>query len=301
MVTMIAIGIDLGGTRIKAAAINASGNILQSRYYPTYDGDGSVWKQTIAGIVTDITGNIQEENFIIGISAPGLPDAGNNTIVCMPGRLQGLEHFNWSSWLGRPAYVVNDGIAALLGESKYGAAQHKKNVVMLTLGTGVGGAILIDGKPYQGAGKKAGHIGHMVVDCNGDSDVAGMPGSLEACFGSYSVEKRSGGRFKSTRELIDAVRQHDAGAKEIWLTSVKHLALALSSVSNILSPDLIILGGGVAEAGEDLFIPLQKFMNVFEWQPNGEAVEIVKARYGDKAGALGAACFAMQQHGLQVI
>lgn len=298
---MIAIGIDLGGTRIKAAAVDASGNILQSCYYPTFDGDGCVWKQTIANIVKDIIGKIPGQHFVIGISAPGLPDTNNTTIVCMPGRMQGLEHFNWRNWLKHPCYVLNDGIAALVGESKYGAAKHKKNVVMLTLGTGVGGAILIDGKPYQGTGKKAGHMGHMVVNCNGEKDVTGMPGSLEACIGNYSVEKRSGGRFKTTRELIDAAKRHDTLAEEIWLTSVKHLALALASLSNILSPDLIILGGGIAETNDDLLIPLRKFINEFEWQPLGEAVKIVKAQYGDMAGALGAACFAIQHHKLRVV
>ena len=80
----------------------------------------------------------------------------------MPGRMQGLENLVWKDFLQQPAYVLNDAVAAMMGEAKFGAAKNKKNVVMLTLGTGVGGAILIDGKPYQGAFNKAGHIGHMV-------------------------------------------------------------------------------------------------------------------------------------------
>jgi glucokinase len=181
----------------------------------------------------------------------------------------------------------------MMAEAKFGAAKGKKHVVMLTLGTGVGGAILIDGNPYQGAFNKAGHIGHMVIDHEGDCDVTGMPGSLEECIGNYTVEKRSKGKFASTQELLTAYRKGDSFAKEIWLKSVRHLALGLASVTNIISPEVIVLGGGITEAGKDLFEPLQEFMSQYEWRTSGNKVEIVKATHGDLAGAIGAACFAM--------
>jgi glucokinase len=213
----------------------------------------------------------------------------------MPSRLQGLENFIWQNFLQTPTFVLNDAIAAMMAEAKLGAAKNSTNAVLLTLGTGVGGALLINGKPYQGSFNKAGHIGHSVVDCNGDADVTNMPGSLEECIGNCTIEKRSKGKFTSTHDLLIAYRNDDAFAKEIWFTSLKHLAIALASVCNIISPDTIVIGGGIAEANDDLFVPLNKMIDDYEWQPGGIKAQIVKAQQGDLAGAIGAACFAMEK------
>ena len=289
----VSIGIDLGGTRIKAVAIDAEGNILQQLYKPTNDGDDKVWKQAVTDSVNEL--KMGDNSLFIGISAPGLPNKDNKAIAFMPGRMQGLENFSWTDHLHQPVYVLNDAVAAMMAEVKFGTGKNKKNVVMLTLGTGVGGAILIDGKPYQGAFNKAGHIGRMVINDEGDCDVTGMPGSLEECIGNCTIVKRSNGKFSSTHELLDAYKKHDAFAKDVWLKSVKQLAIGLASITNILSPELIILGGGIAEAGNDLFEPLKEFMRKYEWRAGSEGVEIVKATYGDMAGAIGAACFAISK------
>ena len=289
----LGIGIDLGGTRIKAVAINASGRVLHENYQSTNDGDDQRWKNAVAAAVKELQGILKTDDIKVGLSAPGLPDAKNSAIAFMPGRMQGLENFNWSGFLNYPTYVVNDAVAALLGEAKFGAAKDKNNVVMLTLGTGVGGAILINGKPYQGAFNKAGHIGHMVIDDEGDCGVTGMPGSLEECIGNYTIEKRSNGKFTSTHQLIEAYKNGDADAKEIWHRSVRHLALGLCSIANILSPELIVLGGGISQADKELFEPLEGYMNQYEWRPGGHKTKIVKAICGDMAGAIGAASFAL--------
>ena len=293
--TNLAIGIDLGGTRIKAVAIDESGNTLHHHYQPTYDGKDGVWKNDIAIAVKEIQNKLQSYDVPVGISAPGLPNAGNSAIAVMPGRLQGLENFIWTDYLNTRTYVINDAIAAMMAEARFGAARDKKNVVMLTLGTGVGGAILIDGKPYQGSFNKAGHIGHMVIDSDGDIDVTGMPGSLEEAIGNCTLEKRSEGMYTSTNELLEAYRKGNNYAAVVWLTSVKKLAIGLASITNILSPEMIILGGGITEAGKDLFTPLEGFLGNYEWRAGGNRVAIVKAEYGDLAGAVGAACFAREQ------
>ncbi len=291
----IVIGIDLGGTRIKAVAIDKQGNVLHQHYQPTNDGDDTIWKSALATSVKELQKKINSNDTLIGISAPGLPNTGNSAIAYMPGRLQGLENFIWSEFLNSDTYVLNDAISALMAEARYGVAKDRKNVVMLTLGTGVGGAILIHGKPYQGAFNKAGHIGHMVIDSDGEPDCIGMPGSLEDAIGNCSIVKRSLGKFNSTHELLESYRNGDHSAEEIWLTSVKKLAIALAALTNILSPEMIILGGGITEAGSDLFEPLEKYMSRYEWRAGGNLTEIVKARYGDLAGAVGAACFAREQ------
>jgi glucokinase len=291
-----AIGIDLGGTRIKGVAIDEEGNLLHQLYMPTNDGDDISWKSAVANTVSELRQHLNG-NTVIGISAPGLPDKENTTIAFMPGRLGGLENFVWRNYLKTPAYVLNDGVAALVAEAKIGAAKNSTNAIMITLGTGVGGALLINKQPYQGSFNKAGHIGHMVIDSDGDADVTNMPGSLEECIGNCTIKKRSEGKFASTHELLDAYREGDYFAKEVWLTSVKKLAIGLASASNFISPDTIVVGGGIAEANEDLFIPLNKWFDEFEWQPGGIRPKIVKATQGDLAGAIGAACFAMDKAG----
>ncbi|CAN5350060.1 ROK family protein [soil metagenome] len=292
---MTTIGVDIGGTRIKGVVINADGEILHQLYLPTNDADGDTWKKGVADAVNELVNKSPAKDLLVGISAPGLPDDKNEAIAFMPGRLQGLENFNWTTFLDHRTYVVNDAIAALMAEAKLGAAKNSTNAVLLTLGTGVGGALLINGKPYQGSFNKAGHIGHSVVDCNGDADVTNMPGSLEECIGNCTIEKRSKGKFTSTHDLLIAYRNDDAFAKEIWFTSLKHLAIALASVCNIISPDTIVIGGGIAEANDDLFVPLNKMIDDYEWQPGGIKAQIVKAQQGDLAGAIGAACFAMEK------
>ena len=291
----ITIGIDLGGTRIKGVVIDAVGNVLHQTYTPTNDGEGEIWKEAIAKTVHELRQKVPGEKIAVGISAPGLPNKENTTIAFMPGRLDGLENFVWSDYLKCSAYVLNDGVAALVAEAKTGAAKNSTNAIMITLGTGVGGALLINKQPYQGSFNKAGHIGHMVIDSNGDADVTNMPGSLEECIGNCTVEKRSKGKFTSTHELLGAYRNDDEFAKQVWLLSVKKLAIGLASASNFISPDTIVVGGGIAEANDDLFLPLNKWFDEFEWQPGGIRPQIVKAVHGDLAGAIGAACFAMSK------
>jgi len=272
--TDVSIGIDLGGTRIKAVAIDKSGNILNQFFHSTSDNEDMTWKDTVKKAVHEVQNKIKTQNTVIGISAPGLPNADNSAIAFMPGRLQGLENFNWSGFLGTRTFVLNDAVSAIVAEARFGVAKDRKNVAMLTLGTGVGGAILIDGKPYQGAFNKAGHLGHMVIDSNGAPDITGMPGSLEDAIGNCSINKRSFGKFNSTEKLLEAFRNGDNFAAEVWLTSVRKLAIGLASLTNILSPEMIILGGGITNAGKELFVPLKKYMNIFEWRAGGNKTEI---------------------------
>lgn len=291
-----AIGIDLGGTRIKAVAIDTRGNVLDEYYQSTSDGNDHQWKQAVAKVVKRWRSNSNIKDAVVGISAPGLPNATHSAIAFMPGRLQGLENFEWSSFLGVHSFVLNDAVAAMIAEARFGAAKNSKHMVMLTLGTGVGGAILINSQPYLGAFGKAGHIGHMVINDEGTPDICGMPGSLEDAIGDVTILRRSGGRFASTQELLVAYRGGDGQAREVWLTSVRKLAIGLASLTNILSPETIVLGGGICEAGKDLFEPLKDYMSRYEWRAGGNMAPIVKAHFGDKAGAIGAACFSMEKN-----
>lgn len=294
--SLTAIGVDLGGTRIKILAIDAGGNILHQAHVPTNDGDGLAWKNNVVKAVADVRQMLGVGETVIGLSAPGICNEDNTAIAFMPGRLQGLENLVWGDCLNCSAWVVNDAVAAMLAEAKAGAAAGKKSVIMLTLGTGVGGAILIDGKPYAGAFQKAGHLGHLTLDSYGTPDITGIPGSLEDAIGNCTIEKRSLGKYKFTHHLLDDYRKGDYFAQWVWLSSVRNLAVGVASLTNILSPELVLLGGGITEAEDDLFKPLESFMALYEWRLKGERAAIKKAQFGDFAGALGAAFFALDAH-----
>ncbi|GAB3548530.1 ROK family protein [Spirosoma fluminis] len=295
---MNAIGIDLGGTWIKGVLMNSdTGEIVKQLYHPTNgkkDQTDIHWKQAVFETVRELRDYSTEPVKITGLSAPGLPNVTNQCIAFMPGRLSGLEGFHWGSFLNATVHVVNDAHAALLAESRFGVAKGCRNVVMLTLGTGVGGGILIDGKLYQGNFQKAGHIGHVTVDAEADRDITGAPGSLEDAIGNATIERRSLGRFTSTYQLLEAYKQGDYFAQWVWLSSVRKLAIGINSLINLFSPDLVVLGGGITQAEDDLLRPLADFLGLYEWRPGGQATPIKIAHFGDMAGAIGAASFALQ-------
>ncbi len=289
---MNAIGIDLGGTNVKAVLITQKGEVLAREIISIRNTD---WRGAVYEAFANIRA-VNAEASCTGLAAPGLPDDNNKQINYMPGRLEGLERFNWSEFLKEDVHVLNDAHAALLAEVNFGVAQGLKHVVLLTLGTGVGGAILINGKLYQGVNQRAGSIGD--ISLNADSEEIGflqVPGTLEDAIGNESVPRRSNNNFKTTRELVSAYANGDTYAKEVWLRSVKKLAVALCSLINIIAPQQIILGGGIAQADENLFKPLAEFMNLYEWRPDGNSTPVLKARFNDFAGAIGAACFALNR------
>jgi glucokinase len=214
----------------------------------------------------------------------------------MPGRLQGLEGLNWSEFIqaSSPVPVLNDAHAALLGEAWLGAARGSENVILLTLGTGVGGAALVDGRLLRGHLGRAGHLGHTCLDLDGPPDVCACPGSLEMMIGNCTVAERSGGRFRTTHELVAAHLAGDTEASRVWLRSVRALACAIASFGNILDPEVVIVGGGIARSAEALFAPLRQMVPEFEWKSTGYQVRILPAALGEFAGAFGAARNAMQ-------
>lgn len=287
----LAIGIDLGGTRIKGVLLDTrTGEVLQKRITPTNDGETNSWKAVIDETVRELKASTGEPILGVGLSAPGLPNADNSMVACMPGRLPGLEGFAWADFLGERVWVLNDAHAALMAEARFGAARSVAHVAMLTLGTGVGGGLLVNGQLYQGFFQMAGHIGHMTVDADSDQlDVTAAPGSLEDAIGNTTVSRRSYGRYQTTYELVDAYKAGDPLATLVWLTSVRRLAAAIASIANICSPEVVIIGGGIMQAGDALFTPLQTFIDLFEWRPAGKKTIIRKAHFEDWSGAIGAA------------
>lgn len=293
---MQAIGIDIGGTQIKAVLITEDGTVLHRMQLETQAQDDRQWKNKVADAAKQLYQIAGTGLTPLGISAPGLASDNNESIRLMPGRLQGLENFVWSDFLQMPAWVLNDAHAALLAEARFGSGKGYQNIVMLTLGTGVGGGIMINGTLHQGTLNRAGHLGHITLNADSNHfDITHIPASLEDAIGDCSVERRSHGRFSSTMDLLQAYQESDTIATYTWLHSVKQLAISLAGFINIISPELIILGGGIAQAGDHLFKPLAHFMDIFEWRHSNLQIPVVPSTLHEFSGAVGAAAFALQK------
>jgi glucokinase len=289
---MTAIGIDIGGTQIKAAAFSEDGRLLAKRIAPTEDRTDAGGLPKFAVNVRSVIAELESELGAashLGISAPGLAADNGRSISHMPGRMHGLEDFDWTTWLGRDVAVLNDAHAALLGEIWQGAARGLRNVILITLGTGVGGGIWSDGRLLRGHLGRAGHFGHISLDPFGAPTITGTPGGLENWIGNHNIAERSDGRFSTTHELVAAFKAGDAYAMEIWLRSVRALGCTIASLVNVLDPEAVVIGGGISSAGTSLFTPLSQVLDETEWRPAGKAVKILPATLGEWAGTCGAA------------
>lgn len=284
-----AIGCDIGVTNVKLACVTPAGTILARRTADTNAANPD-WPAGVRRQVAQLEDEFGRARSV-GVAAPGIARPDGSAIFWMQGRLAEVQDLNWADYLGRRegVPVLNDAQAALLGEAWLGAAKGGKNVALLTLGTGVGGALLVHGRLLRGALGRAGHLGHMSLDADSPPDVTNCPGSLEHAIGNVTVAARTGGRFTTTHDLTAAHEAGDAGATAAWLRSVRALAAGVASVINVADPEVFVIGGGIARAGAALFDPLSRFLDEFEWRPHGRRVRIVPAALGEYAGAIGAA------------
>ncbi len=285
-----AIGIDIGVTNIKAVATSASGEILLQDQTPTHS-ERPDWPARVKSYIQQLEHQRGREAQWLGIAAPGLAAPDGTCIAWMQGRLGEVQGLKWTEFLGRkqPVPVLNDAQAALLGEVWKGSAAGARNAILLTLGTGVGGAMMVDGRILKGEIGRAGHFGHACLDVDGANDIVNTPGSLEDMIGNCTLQDRSGGRFTSTHDLVAAAQRGDAAARAVWDRSVQQLGCAIVSFINIADPEVVIIGGGMSTAGAALFDPLQRVLDKHEWRPHGHRARVVAATLGEFAGAIGAA------------
>ena len=278
-----AIGIDVGGTRVKAVRVNQTGEVLERFNSPSSALNTPHYVQQALTQFTQPTP-------LIGLCSPGLVAPDGLSIAHVAGKLE-VVGVNWSQVLScpNPVPVLNDAHAALLGEAWLGGAAGKSDVVLLTLGTGVGGAVLWGGKLVTGRRGLAGSVGHISLDPNGPLSIYNTPGSLEFKVGDASVLLRSGGRFSDTRGLVEAHLAGDGEASQIWLRSLRDLAAAIASLINLFDPECVLLAGGITAAGRTLTEPLEGYLEHWEYRPGNTRVPIVLATLGEYAGAIGAA------------
>lgn len=304
------IGIDVGGTNVKIALVNDKGNILYSNSVPTraemgYEYTVNNIKQAIRDLITE-TGVTNIEG--IGFDFPGQIDYKNGIVRLAP-NIPGWVNIPIAKIIEDefkiPTRIDNDVHCAALGELKFGAGQDCENFICMTVGTGIGSGIVINGKLVRGASNAAGELGHIKLQMNeGPLCGCGDYGCLEAFASGPSIvamaeEYISGGKSTKFREMAsggeitpyivaEAAKLGDPVAKRIFTKVGEYIGFGLASVVNLLNPEKIIIGGGVADAGDILIEPIKETIKKRAMVVAGSAVEIVPAKLANTAGVIGA-------------
>lgn len=309
------LGIDIGGMTVKGIVTDREGQVKSDGSVPTDSNKGAdAMCANIAGLIDGLLerAKIDKSQIIgAGVGCPGIIDSQNGVVV-FAGNLK-LKNYPLASEIekrtGLKVKLTNDANAAALGEAKFGSGKKYKNSILVTLGTGVGGGIVIDGKLFEG-GKSAGtEIGHTVIVENGKKCTCGRRGCFEAYASATALmeqtrEAMEGNRNSEMWKGYDlttvtgktpfAYYDRDLTAKLVVDKYISHLACGIINLANIFRPEVVMLGGGVSEQGEALTKPLQKIldnelMGGTEYAP----VKVVKAQLGSRAGAYGAAALFM--------
>ena len=311
------IGIDLGGTFIKGGVVDGEGNIVSSAKIPTEaDLGGDRVAANIASLIDTIiesSGACKENILGVGIGSPGMVDSGAGVVI----RAYNLPFENFpladkvASLTGFNVKLANDANAAALGETIFGAARGKSSVVMITVGTGVGGGVIIDGKLFEGNRSAGGELGHMTLVSGGEMCTCGRRGCLECYASATSLIRDTKRKMKERPDSsmwevgsLDAVdgttafsrKDTDSAAKEIVDSFIRYLADGILSFSNVFRPQMIIIGGGISAEGEKLLQPLREIVDKEIFAGSlGPSVELAVAQLANRAGTLGAAALVMDR------
>lgn len=308
------LGIDIGGTRLKVGMVSTGGKLLASESVQT-PTSLQKFKTTLSNLVLAVSRDGRPES--IGIGCKGVVDTQTATVVRQPGTFQFLEGLSFPDLLkpltseNVPVFADNDARVALAGEVVWGAARGKTNVLMLTLGTGVGGAVLADGRMLRGATGGAGLLGHVTLVENGRFCDCGNRGCLETVFSARAIQAEAlnaiyrgvesllTDRFKDDYEgltckaVFDAAAEGDTIAQAITGDAVRSLGAAAAGLLHVFDPELLILGGQIIEAGDPLLYPLREEVAWRSKRFLGRVVPIVIAEVGNAAGVIGAAALTL--------
>ncbi|HRZ86962.1 MAG TPA: ROK family protein [bacterium] len=313
-----AIGIDLGGTNTKIGLVNSAGKIVARESFGTqgFRGQEPLLGEMAAVIRRLLDGSgIKSADFCgIGIGVPGIVDSENGIIYNLT-NISGWRNVRVTEKLRKllaaRVFLDNDVNLMALGELHFGAARGAANVICVTLGTGVGGGIIIEKKLYRGSSLSAGEIGHVVIDPEGPECGCGNRGCLEAYVGNQrivdrvvadikrgqktSIGKLAGGDLSQvTPEVISkAAAQKDRYAVSVWQDVGRYIGIVFAGLTNVLNPDRIVVGGGVAKAGPVLFGSIEKTVGELAFPVAAKKAKIVGAALGNDAGMIGAATVAM--------
>ncbi len=303
-----AIGIDFGGTTIKSAvvqdgAVLERGEVIHTTAQTTAEGIIGELLRVIAAMRAAHT-----EIEAIGIGLPGFVDSVTG-IVHELTNVQGWREVALVALLrektGLRAAIENDANAMAYGEFLHGAAKGARNAICVTLGTGVGGGLILDGRLYRGSRLAAGEIGHMSIDSHGPRGVYGTPGDLETYVGNRQIAERAARLYKASRqqrtlekctpaELAALANGGDHIAIALWDAIGTDIGAALADGVWLLNPDTIVIGGGIAAAGDIIIDPIRRTICERTSTLFHEQLKVVPATLGNDAGIIGAAALALE-------
>ncbi len=315
------LGVDLGGSHVSAALVDQAGKILQRRKAPTpvESGPDGIMPAIIELLreVIAVTGVTKREIVGIGVGIPGLIDSSLGLSIFSPNlfwhNVQVVRPIEREFNL--PTFMDNDVRCATLGEAWYGAGRGASSLICLTIGTGIGSGIMIDGQLIRGATESAGEIGHVTIEKDGPLCNCGNHGCLEALASGPAIARRAQEAVKKGvdtvmlamvgghAEKIDAgvvaqaARQGDPAAWEIIELTALYLGIGIANYINLINPELVIIGGGVAQAGELLLAPIRRVVGQRAMKVQATAARIVPARLGEDAGVIGAAALVLERLG----
>jgi glucokinase len=286
------IGVDLGGTKILTALADSKGSILSIVKIDTEAASGP--EKVLSNITRSIVLAAKQAKVPmsrisrIGIGAPG-PILGKAIIVSPP-NLPGWKNVNIKSILQKKlkkhVRVENDANAAALGELCFGAGKGFRNLIYITISTGIGGGIIIDGKIYKGALGTAGEVGHMVIEPKGPKCGCGKRGCLEALAAGPAIAKMAG--KKSALDAEIAARKGDKKSLNAIKTAAKYIGIGIGNLNNILNPDIFVIGGGVSNMGPLLLDPVKHWAKEYSMEASRKSLIIVPAKLKNNAGVMGA-------------
>ena len=313
---MIAIGVDIGGTSIKGAAITDKGEILD-RF--SFKMDRLAEPQATYGLLCDeikkFLSDKEYKNEIrgIGLGVPGILDRDNGIVKSSPNMPRWIN-FNIGKFVGNnlnlPVKIVNDASAAVLGEARFGSGKNYNNIIMITLGTGVGGGIIINRQLYDGLGGTGAQLGHSVIRYNGRQCSCGRKGCLEAYASAtalinqakinlvkYPESELNNANEIDAKVVFDYERKGDKLAKKLVREYVTFLSEGLLNYCNIFRPDVFLLSGGVANEGEYLIKKVVRYMKKHNYgYVNAPKIPVKLASLGYDSGKFGAASLIFEDY-----
>ncbi len=316
MRTSFAVGVDVGGTRIAAGLVERKGRIVKDAVMPTPANGPFAVVDAIIELIEDVTaGTHPSEIAGVGIGLPAQIDFLRQSVeFCTNLPLAGVDIR--SLVMSRARYEItldNDGTLAALGESRFGAAKGARDFLMVTLGTGVGGGMFLDGEPYRGSRGMGGEVGHMVVQMDGPPCPCGGTGHIEsymgrpalAAKGREAVERYDGSAILAeaggnkaevnAEHVVAAALKGDEVARGILLEAGAVLGRALVGLVNLLNPKLVVIGGGIGESCGFIMERAEEVMAA-EAMAGRLDVRFAQAELGNDAGVLGAAALALDEY-----
>jgi glucokinase len=315
---MNAIGVDVGGTKIAAAVVSPEGKILNEVRYPTQAVPPNRLIETIARAITEVKNGFEVGGVCVAV--PGLILATENKVIFAP-NLHEIENIPLDEEIGRRVgllvTVENDANAAAWGEFRYGVGKDAEHLIFITLGTGVGGGVITEGVLLRGAQGAGGELGHVTIDATGPRCGCGNHGCLEAFASGTAIQRRARevandqpnsalGRLAIERQVLgeDVTRlaqEGDEAAISVLEETGRWLGIGLAGFVNIFNPEVVAIGGGAAQAGEFVFEPARKEVQLRARSPSRDLVEIQEATLGAESGVLGAAALARGEDGEYVL